>query len=117
MNDCVVCDLLCGDVWCVFAFVALVCVMCLNVCGLIVMYCVMVYGRLFVLVWACVLVLCACAMCVLKVLVCFVCGVCLCVCYVFACLMCDVVCDDVWFVILHVLFAWVFCIYVCVMCL
>ena len=78
MNECVACDLLCDDVWRVFVFVAIVCVMCLNVCGLIVIDCVMVYGRLFVLVCVCVLVFCACAMCVLNVLVCFVCGVYVC---------------------------------------
>ena len=50
---CVLCDLLCDAVWCVFVFVALVCAMCLNVCGLIVMYCVMVNGRFFVLVCVC----------------------------------------------------------------
>ena len=63
MNNCIVCDLLCDDVWCMFVFVALVCVVCLNVCGLIVVYCLMVYGRLFVLVCVRVFVLCACVMC------------------------------------------------------
>ena len=64
---CVLCDLMCDAIWCVFVFVALVCAMCLNVCGLIVIYC----GRFVVLVCVCAMLclivcLCACITCVFE---------------------------------------------------
>ena len=81
---CFVCVLLCDAVWCVFVFVfvVFVCVMCLNVSGLIAKYGVMVYGRLFVLVCVCVRAgfMCLCDLS-LKACWCVLFVVCVCVCF------------------------------------
>ena len=88
------CVLLCDGVW------SVVCVgLCVRVCFLF----TCLRELWFRMCW-----------CVLFVVV-----VCVCV-YVLACFLCDVLYDVVWFVFLlflHVLFVWVFCSYICVMCL